>query len=103
MTTATTPTQPHITQVRMALLDTLSDLRNREQPMEVDRARAVAQVAAVLIDTAKVECEYLKLTGQDNSTFLSASAGDRLPAIAHSNEPTAHKPFPVSVLHRMQG
>ncbi len=67
----TTPNvQPHITQVRQSLLDTLADLRNRENPMDVDRARAVAQVASVLVDTAKVENEYLKLTGQDRSDFL---------------------------------
>lgn len=35
---------PHITLVRQQLLDTLIDLRNREQPLDIDRARAVAQV-----------------------------------------------------------
>ena len=32
-------TIPHMTQVRQSLLDTLSDLRNRDKPMEIDRAR----------------------------------------------------------------
>lgn len=41
---------PHITELRQQLLDTLKDLRNREQPMEPDRARAIAQVAGVLVD-----------------------------------------------------
>jgi hypothetical protein len=51
---------PHINQLRQHLLDTLADLRNRDQPMEPDRARAVAQVASVLVDSAKVEVDYLK-------------------------------------------
>lgn len=61
---------PHITQLRQHLLDTLADLRDREKPMEPDRARAVAQVASVLVDTAKVEVDYLRATNQDRSTFL---------------------------------
>jgi hypothetical protein len=63
-------TSPHISQLREHLLATLADLRNRENPMEPDRARAVAQVASVLVDTAKVEVDYLKATGQDRAGFL---------------------------------
>lgn len=63
---------PHITQLRHHLLDTLADLRNRDAPMEPDRARAVAQVASVLVDTAKVEIEYLKVTDKQYSEFLDA-------------------------------
>lgn len=71
MNTAATPTKTtNIDQVRTALLDTLADLRNRERPMDLDRARAVAQVASVLVDTARVENEYLKITDQTQSTFL---------------------------------
>lgn len=69
---------PHINQLRQQLMDTLADLRNRDNPMEPDRARAVAQVAAVLVDTAKVEVEYLKTTGQDRSDFLETKADSRL-------------------------
>lgn len=66
MTTAT----PHINQLRDHLMETLAALRDRANPMEPDRARAVAQVASVLVDTAKVEVDYLKATGQDRSGFL---------------------------------
>jgi hypothetical protein len=93
----TQPTTPHITQVRQALLDTLGDLRNREQPMDIERAKAVASVASVLVDTAKVENEYLRLTGQDRSAFLE----EPKPALALV-APTAHNPFPTSVVHRME-
>ena len=61
---------PHINELRTELLATLRDLRNRTNPMEPDRARAVAQVAAVLVDSARVEVEYIKVTGQDNSNFI---------------------------------
>ena len=61
---------PHINEVRSALLETLRDLRNKNEPMDIKRALAVAQVAGVLVESAKVENEYLKLTGQDRSDFL---------------------------------
>lgn len=89
---------PHITQVRQSLLDTLADLRNRENPMDVDRARAVAQVASVLVDTAKAEIDYIKATGADRSDFLEPAP--TAPQIPQSNWPSAHNPFPASVQHR---
>lgn len=95
----TQSTTPHITQVRQALLDTLGDLRNRETPMDIERAKAVASVASVLVDTAKVENEYLRLTGQDRSAFLEGQA--TTPALLAA-APSAHNPFPTSVVHRME-
>jgi hypothetical protein len=85
-------TTPHITEVRQSLLATLADLRNRESPMDVDRARAVAQVAGVLVDTARVEVEFLKATGGERSQFLESP--QVVPAIC--NTPTAHNPFPAN-------
>lgn len=70
----------NISTVRQHLLDTLSDLRNREQPMEIDRARAVADVARVLVDSAKVEVDYLKATGQANADFLEQPSAENAPA-----------------------
>lgn len=55
---------PHISQLRASLLDTLADLRNRSNPMEPDRARAIAMVASVLVDSARVEIDYIKVTGR---------------------------------------
>lgn len=92
--------QPHITELRQHLMDTLADLRDRKNPMEPDRARAVAQVASVLIDTAKVENEYLRLSGQDRSSFLEQ---DRPTLRAIGTTPTANNPFPVSVRHQLEG
>ncbi|WP_059413431.1 hypothetical protein [Cupriavidus basilensis] len=60
----------NITTVRQHLLDTLADLRNRETPMDIDRARAVADVARVLVDSAKVEVDYLKATGANVADFF---------------------------------
>lgn len=78
MSTKQNATIPHIDQLREHLMATLSSLRDRENPMEPDRARAVAQVAGVLVDTAKVEVDYLKVTGQEQSRFLETPPDDHV-------------------------
>jgi hypothetical protein len=86
--TATAPAAPHMSQLREQLLATLADLRNRDQPMEPDRARAIAQVAGVLVDSAKVEVDYLKATGQGSAAFLEEPADS---AVAHlGTTPAGH-------------
>lgn len=95
--------QPHIDQVRSALLATLTDLRSKENPMDIERAKAVAQVATVLVDTAKVENDYLKITGQDHSKFLEQPVVDAVPQIPRADGPSAHNPFPTVVRHRLEG
>jgi hypothetical protein len=91
---------PHIDQVRQSLLDTLSDLRSKEAPMDIERAKAVATVASVLVDTAKVENEYLKITGQDRSNFLEQPV-DESQRLTQSGSPF---PGVTGVIrHRLQG
>lgn len=82
---------PHITQLRTQLLDTLADLRNREKPMDPDRARAIAQVASVLVDSAKVEVEYLKATHQDHAPFLETPPSTAVEQIGHTSATTHHE------------
>lgn len=65
----------NISTVRQHLLDTLADLRDRDNPMDVDRARAVADVARVLVDSAKVEVDFIKATSATGSDFLQPETG----------------------------
>jgi hypothetical protein len=92
MSHTTAPTQPetlapHINVLRGHLLATLADLRSRSNPMEPDRARAVATVASVLVDTAKVEIDYLRLTGNDNSGFIDGAYSPPAQALPAPAEP----------------
>lgn len=89
---------PHIADLRNHLMATLASLRDRDNPMEPDRARAVAQVAGVLVDTARVEVDYIKATGADRSDFLEAPV-----TVPQLDGPTANNPFPVSAVHRLHG
>jgi hypothetical protein len=92
-------TTPHINELREHLMATLASLRDRDNPMEPDRARAVAQVASVLVDTAKVEVDYIKATGQDRSGFLEE------PVQISTDSGTAGLPNGISSItrHRLAG
>ncbi len=80
---------PHINTLREHLMATLASLRDKESPMEPDRARAVASVASVLVDTARIEVDYIKATGQDVSNFIDGlKAPEAISNIAQS--PVTH-------------
>jgi len=102
---------PHITSVRRALLETLQHLGTigrDSQPLDLDQvkaqvsvANAMKGVADTLVDTARVEVDYLKATKADRSDFLEPEAtSPRLPP--PSPTPTAHNPFPVSARHTLK-
>jgi hypothetical protein len=104
--------QPHITELRSSLMDTLrhlGTLGRDGKPLDAEQikaqvslASAMKGVADTLVDTAKVEIEYIKATGADLSNFLKPEPNaPRLPQ--PSSTPTAHHPFPVSKSHRLMG
>jgi hypothetical protein len=59
-----------INALRQHLFDTLAALKDKEKPMDIDRAKAISDVAQVIINSAKVEVEYAKATGATGSSFL---------------------------------
>lgn len=60
-----------IEDLRDHLFATLAGLRDKENPMDIERAKAVAEVAKVIVDSAKVEVDHMKIAG-GTSTFLPA-------------------------------
>lgn len=72
---ANTPQDPnHISTLRRHLLDQVSALRaastTEDVQREIDRSKAVAELAQAVVNTAKVEVDYLKVTGQPSTPFL---------------------------------
>lgn len=57
-----------IDDLRNHLFETLEALKDKEEPMDLDRARTVADVARVIVESAKVEVDFLKVTGAVRST-----------------------------------
>ena len=62
-----------LTALRAALFDTLAAVK--AGTIELDRARAVNELGKTLIDSAKVEVEYLRTTGGGESSFIDTAVG----------------------------
>lgn len=77
----------NIDTLRDHLFATLAALRDPEKPMDIERAKAVSEVAQVIINSAKVEVDHAKVTGSKGSGFLDKPA-DLPPGI---NSVTVHK------------
>lgn len=68
-----------ISELRKHLFETIASLRDKNNPMEIDRAMAVSSVAKTIIETAKVEVDYLRINDGGESTFLEAVGKKNLP------------------------
>ncbi|HXC39850.1 MAG TPA: hypothetical protein VN667_12985 [Burkholderiales bacterium] len=62
-----------ITELRKHLFDTLRSLGDKDNPMDIKRAMAVANVANAIIHSAKVEVDHMRLTGGTGSGFIPES------------------------------
>lgn len=51
-----------VNDLRDHLFATLEALQDKKDPMEVARAEAIAQVAQVIVNSAKVEVDFMKVT-----------------------------------------
>lgn len=71
-----------VSDLREHLFATLDGLRTGT--ISIETARAISEVSQTIINSAKVEVEYAKVTDGGNSTFLAAADDDddqaRLPA-----------------------
>lgn len=52
--------------LRVHLFETLAALRDKEKPMDIERAKAISEVAKTVIDSAKVEVDFVRATGRDD-------------------------------------
>ena len=59
-----------IEDLRNHLFATLEDLRDKEQPLDVERAKAIVSVAQVIVDSAKAENAFMEITGSIGSGFI---------------------------------
>jgi hypothetical protein len=65
--------QNKIEHLRNHLFATLEALRDKENPMDIERAKAISNVANSIIETAKVEVKYLDLVGGKGTGFMADS------------------------------
>lgn len=69
-----------LTDLRKNLFDALQGIK--DGTIELDKARAINEVSKTIIDTAKVEVDYIRtLGGEGHSTFIpTADQPTRIPA-----------------------
>jgi hypothetical protein len=63
-------TRHTIKDLREHLFGTLEGLRDKKNPMDIARARAVSEVAHTIIESAKVEVDYMKTTKRAGTGFI---------------------------------
>lgn len=57
-----------ITDLRNHLFATIESLNDPDNPMDIERAKAVSEVAQVIINSAKLEVDFIKATGRSEGT-----------------------------------
>src|ERR1700743_256754 len=57
-----------ISDLRNHLFETIEALKDDENPMELARAKAISEVAQTIINSAKVEIEFMEVTGEMEQT-----------------------------------
>lgn len=83
-----------ITALRAHLFGTLEALRDKDNPMDLDRARAVCNVAKEITDTARAETDFHRATGIDiNSNFIEALPAPSLESTSARTSDTTQATF----------
>ena len=59
-----------IADLRKHLFDTIAALKDSEKPMDLERAKTIADVAQTIINSAKVEVDFMRLRGDKGSGFV---------------------------------
>lgn len=73
-----------IEDLRNHLFETLEALKDKDNPMDVDRANAISSVAGQIISSAKVEVDMMKIVGGTGTGFIASQPGT-LPGQEPSN------------------
>ena len=64
-----------IEDLRNHLFETLEQLKDKDKPMDIERAMAIAKVAGVVVESAKVEVKYLETLGGRGTGFIPEAPG----------------------------
>lgn len=62
-----------IDDLRNHLFATIESLCDEDKPMDIDRAKAIADVAQVIINSAKVEVDFLNKFGGTGTNFIPSN------------------------------
>lgn len=89
-----------ITDLRTHLFDTLRGLKDKDNPLEIERARAISDIAQTIINSAKAEVDYLRVAGGKGSGFIPEVTAPGLP---DGTTAVAQKPGYTVTRHQLKG
>jgi hypothetical protein len=67
----------NIGDLRTTLFDVIEGVRNGS--LDIEKAKAVNELAKTVVETAKVEVDYLRINNGGASPFIEAIGNDNLP------------------------
>lgn len=70
-----------IEDLRNHLFETIEMLKDEENPMDIHRAKAVSNAAQVIVNSAKVEVDYMKNCGGRGTGFIPEDQKPALTAV----------------------
>ncbi|WP_184415184.1 hypothetical protein [Rhodocyclus tenuis] len=98
-----------ITRLRSALFATLDDLRDPAKTIDLDRVKAINETAKNITDTAKVEVNFLRVTGAAEGSGFIPTYKPALPGGTSESQSTAtgtktieHVPGGTKITHRLK-
>jgi hypothetical protein len=103
-----------INTLRAALFDTLRRLQSKDDPIDLDQAKAINETAQTLVNTVKAEIEFMRVAGGTRGTDFIPALSPEKPAPEDTRAPapagpavrlTQHgketlTPIPGGVVHR---
>ena len=98
-----------ITTLRTILFSTLTDLRDTKTTVDVERIKLINDTAKNIIDTAKVEVDFMRATGTKSETGFLCSAADKqsttgtFPTANGTKTVSEVRPGVTLTTHRMNG
>lgn len=81
-----TPNARSISDLREALFDVIAGVRDGS--IDIDRARTVNELGKTIVDSAKVEVEFIKATDSNESAFIAPPEKELPPGITST---TVHR------------
>ncbi|HEY5054685.1 MAG TPA: hypothetical protein VII58_00905 [Acidobacteriaceae bacterium] len=77
-----------MTDLRNHLFEVMEALKDEDKPMDIERAKAVIGVAQVLVDTAKVEVQFLNAIDSSEATeFFDMQRIEKRRSLATGDRP----------------
>ena len=67
-----------IEDLRNMLFVTMENLLDKQNPLDLDRAKVIGELGQVIVNSAKVESDYLKAIGGGKSHFIDVDTTKKL-------------------------